>query len=344
MTAIVDYRREIAAAGISIYDAVTIGDPRLWIPAPELQVILDKALSGLNLTGLPLRTRSKTVKSAICAALGYPVPKSFKKTQPRFFGQSFDTYIQKSNNLQIWNEGISPTRRYVLIRVDSNDVISGVRVVTGDTIAELDTTGTLTQKYQARCVLTDKTLELIASVDTDRLRNHVSRIKVGATSSPSDEPTSGRVLPIEEIFKRLSPLVAKSFKDTGSIKDRLRGDALHMLVSKALGYSHHSDDGQFPDVRNQLLEIKLHTSPTIDLGLVRPDSIEPLDVSMLKNDQVRHCDVRYAVFSGNIQDGIVTLTHLILTTGQAFFTRFPQFGGKVLNAKLQIPLPSDFFT
>jgi hypothetical protein len=38
-----------------------------------------------------------------------------------------------------------------------------------------------------------------------------------------------------------------------------------------------------------------------------------------------------------------TLTHFFLTTGVAFFTRFPQFQGKVLNAKLQIPLPADFF-
>jgi hypothetical protein len=32
-----------------------------------------------------------------------------------------------------------------------------------------------------------------------------------------------------------------------------------------------------------------------------------------------------------------------LTTGESFFTRFTQFQGKVLNKKLQIPLPRDFF-
>ena len=59
--------------------------------------------------------------------------------------------------------------------------------------------------------------------------------------------------------------------------------------------------------------------------------------------QVRHCDVRYALFYARTDGAVVTLTHLYLTTGAAFFTRFPQFGGKVLNKKLQIPLPSDFF-
>ena len=100
---------------------------------------------------------------------------------------------------------------------------------------------------------------------------------------------------------------------------------------------------RFPDVRNQLLEVKLQTSPTIDLGLVRPASEEPLDVPQVAGTQVRHCDVRYALFYAQTDGAKVTLTHLYLTTGASFFSRFPQFGGKVLNKKLQIPLPSDFF-
>ena len=97
------------------------------------------------------------------------------------------------------------------------------------------------------------------------------------------------------------------------------------------------------DVRHQLLEVKLQTSPTIDLGLVRPDSTEALDVPMVGGHQVRHCDVRYAVFYGSIAARMVKLTHLFLITGEGFFGRFRQFQGKMLNAKLQIPLPADFF-
>ncbi len=89
--------------------------------------------------------------------------------------------------------------------------------------------------------------------------------------------------------------------------------------------------------------MKLQTSPTIDLGLVRPDSTEPLDVPKIAGRQIRHCDVRYALFYGQIDGVNVALTHFFLTTGERFFTRFPQFQGKVLNKKLQIPLPADFF-
>jgi hypothetical protein len=113
------FPNKIRKSGLTIYDSIVIGS-ELWIPAAELQAILNRALRGLNLTGLPLRTRSKRVKERVAEALGYPIPSTFLITQPRFPGQCFDTYIQKSNNLQVWNEKLSALRRYVIIRVDGN--------------------------------------------------------------------------------------------------------------------------------------------------------------------------------------------------------------------------------
>jgi len=99
------------------------------------------------------------------------------------------------------------------------------------------------------------------------------------------------------------------------------------------------DTGSFPDVMEQLLEIKLQTAPTIDLGLVSPDDATPLDFL----PRVRHCDVRYAVFYGAVVGAEVRLDHLVLTRGADFFSFVQRFEGKVVNAKLQIPLPRDFF-
>src|SRR5262245_20935239 len=90
------YVAAIRASGKSIYDPIQVGDPNLWIPAPELQTLLDNALRGVDLSGLALRTRSKVLKEHVCRALGYPVPGSFQKTKPRFPGQAFDTYGQKA--------------------------------------------------------------------------------------------------------------------------------------------------------------------------------------------------------------------------------------------------------
>ncbi len=338
------YVAAIRTKGLSIYDPVAVGDPVYWIPTPELQSLLDKGLRGLSLAGLPLRTRSKVVKTRVCEILGYPVPESFKKTQPRFPGQMFDTYTQKSNNLQVWNEELSASRRYVIIRISNADVITRVKVVTGDTLALLDTTGTLTSKYQARCIPGTQATELIAAKDTERLLPFVTpNVVLGRIATPVLHPAADEILAIDTVFKRLAALVGRQFADAGADQERNRGAALHRLVCEALGYRSYQDDGQFPDVRHQLLEVKLQTSPTIDLGLVTPESVEPLDVPMIGGQQIRHCDVRYGIFYGAATNGSVTLTHFFLTTGAVFFTRFPQFQGKVLNAKLQIPLPADFF-
>ena len=334
----------IRSKKLSIYDDIDIGDPELWIPTSDLEFLLDNGLRGLDLTGLPLRTRSKVVKEHVCLVLGYLVPRSFKKTQPRFQGQFLDTYVQKSNNLQVWNEELSPTRRYVIIRVSEDDIVTKVKVVTGDTLSRLDTTGTLTQKYQARLIPGAATIELISEEDTDLLKPFVQQgIDLRNLASPIDNPANNDLLPIKELFERLQSLIAQQFPDRGHDQERNRGADLHRLICQSLGYADYSDNGQFPDIRHQLLEVKLQTSPTIDLGLVCPDSMEPLDVPKIGGEQIRHCDVRYGLFYANTDGTTVTLTHFFLSTGESFFNRFPQFQGKVLNKKLQIPLRSDFF-
>lgn len=334
----------IAKSGLSIYDHIEVGDSALWIPAPELQALLDRGLQGLSLSGLPLRTRSKVVKERVCKCLGYPIPSSFKKTKPRFPGQAFDTYVQKSNNLQVWNEELAAARRYVIIRVSDTDEILQVKVVTGDTLAQLDTTGTLTQKYQARCIVGSADAELVTPTDTTLLKPFVvPGVNLTAAATPVHHPKAGQLLAISSVFEKLRQLVGTRFVNAGFDQERNRGAALHALVCRALGYEGYQDDGQFPDVRHQLLEVKLQTSPTIDLGLVCPDSTEPLDVPQIAGNIIRHCDVRYCIFYGRVDGREVCLTHVYLTTGEAFFSRFPQFQGKVLNKKLQIPLPSNFF-
>ena len=316
----------------------------MWIPTQELESLLNATLVGKSLAGMPLRTRSKAVKAMVCEALGYQTPRSFKRTQPRFPGQFFDVFVQKADNLQIWNQEIVASRRYALIRVDHEDFVVGVRVVTGDTLRTLDTTGTLTQKYQARMTVGGHSTELVAPFDTELLRPLVSSdLWLPDNANPSAQPEGDRLLPIRDIFDRLTPLVGEKFTDSGYVQDRNRGERLHRLVCRSLGYQHYHDDGRFPDLRHQLLEVKLQTSPTIDLGLVRPDSTDPLDVPRLDGRQVRHCDARYAVFYATTDGGQVTLTHVLVSTGEQFFTRFQQFQGNVRNKKLQIPLPSGFF-
>lgn len=336
-----NYVKNIQKSELTIYDF----DDSLWIPTQELEQILDSGLHQFSTAGLPNRTRSKVVKQKICEVLGYSIPKAFRKTQPRFPCQNFDVYVQKSNNLQIWNEEVADDRRYVLIKISPEDRVEHVKVVHGDVIAKLDKTGTLTQKYQARLNVGDVSAELITPHDTD----HLQSIFVQQVDQPQSMPMSTAtplaetLLSIATLFQRLTPLIGQTFKDVGHDQERNRGAILHQLICQQLGYEMCPDDGDFPDIPHQLLEIKLQTASTIDLGLVRPDDETALGLPPIDDVVVRRCDVRYVLFYGEIEGDDVTLTHLFLTTGEQFFERFPQFQGNVVNKKIQIPLPADFF-
>jgi len=315
--------RAIRGSGLTIYDCLD-SRPDLYLRTEELQAVLSRKLVGLSLT-YPLRTRSKVMKSRVCETLGYPIPATFKKVKPRFPGQDFDTYVQKANNLQIWNEDVSPSRRYVVIRVDESQVVTAVKVISGEALALLDTTGTLTQKYQAKSAVPVTESVLVSRGDTAAVKNAIAR--------------GAKLLPLADLCKALSGLVGKSFHDPGVDQERNRGSLVHQMVCKLFAENSYHDSGQFPDMPDQLLEVKFQTSPTIDLGLISPDSTEHL----ADQPAYRHCDVRYAVFYGRIKDGSVMVDHLVLSTGADFFTFFRRFEGKVVNRKIQIPLPKGFF-
>lgn len=337
----INYPKNIQESGMSIYDIISPYDPQLYIPTQELEILLSNSIVGVSLAGLPLRTRSKVVKQEICKALGYPIPKSFRRTRPRFLGENFDVYTQKSLNVQIWNEDIDNNRRYVFLKVDDNDTITNVRVISGDQLIHLDRTGTLTQKFQARmnsyhkniCSnLDSKTIEQWTLTDSSTNLSSVN---------PNDYPRKDQLLRINELYRRLLPLVGKSVSYLDATQERNRGAELHAMICKHIGYTVFEDDGTYPDIGNQLLEIKLQTSPTIDLGLHSPEDGEAI-ISV--GSTIFHSeDIRYAIFDGTVHGNHVILNNLYLVTGEDFSNYFQLFKGKGTNTKLQIPLPSDFF-
>lgn len=330
-----NYPERILQSGKTIYDRIRENED-LFLPVEALEAALRRGLRGLNLD-YPLRTRSKVLKSRVCEILGYPVPRVFRKTRPRFPGQDFDTYIQKSNNLQIWNEEIIPTRRYVVVRVDDRSVVTAVRVVTGEYLARLDTTGTLTRKFQAKSKIAVTASELLTKSDTYGL---VERVRaLGPRIVGGIRIDFGAFLRIADLYGHLVKLTGTSVCDPGSDQERVRGGALHEAVCLSLGMAGIHDTGTCPDVLGQLLEIKLQTSPTIDLGFVSPDDPTPLETIAF----ARHSDIRYAVFYGEKDGSRICLRHLVMCSGRDFFGRFQRFEGKILNAKLQIPLPANFF-
>jgi hypothetical protein len=191
----------------------------------------------------------------------------------------------------------------------------------------------LTTKYQAKAKVPPTASLLVSEADTQPVQRVLRSAVTAATRG------TGPLLPIAHLFKRLVNLCGRDFADPGGVQERNRGAGLHRMVCAAIGDRPYDDCGQFPDIRDQLLEVKLQLAPTIDLGLVRPDSTDPIE----DMPEFRHCDVRYAVCFAESDGSRVVVRHFVLTTGQDFFSYFRRFGGLVQNAKLQIPLPADFF-
>ena len=336
----IDYAQNIQNSNLSIYDPISPDANSLFIPIYALEKLISKNLIGYSLNGLPLRTRSKVVKALICEALGYPIPKTFKKTQPRFPGQNFDVYTQKSLNVQIWNEEVDASRRYVFLQIDENDIISNVRVISGDVLAQFDRTGKLTTKYQATMSHFDNSY--LFSKDSPKISNWIAYPHDCLQNvNPNCYPSNHHLLPIEEIFDRLSPLVGLQIDYLDSLQERNRGAELHALICKYLGYSIYEDDGTYPDIANQLLEIKLQSSPTIDLGLHSPE--DGASIVKIGNTTFNSEDIRYVIFDSSVKGSHITLDRLYLVAGCDFTRYFPLFKGKGQNAKIQLPLPNDLF-
>jgi hypothetical protein len=330
--------------GLDIYTCVETIDPSLFFPDKELAVYLEFSLRGRELGG-PIRTRSKLAKQMVASALGYGTPASFRRTRPRFPGQDLDIHVQQDNNLQIWNQDISPEQRYVLIRPNSNDIVQSVRVVRGQQVALWDRTGTLTSKFQAKRRPGRAKSLLVSSSDTEVFVRTFDpkRLPGGVLlrTLSSQPPKAGLVMPIDQIFERAVNLIGTRLQATRASQDRIRGELLQQRISDELGIGEYANFGQWPDIVSQAIEVKLQTSPTIDLGLVLPnDKARARSLGLL----VRHCDARYVIVYGEALDsGEVELHTVVASTGSDFFKEFVQFGGLVQNHKRQIRLPNDLF-
>jgi hypothetical protein len=251
--------------------------------------------------------------------------------------------VQQHDNLQVWNEELSPSRRYAVIRVDASGRVVAVRVAEGTELAALDRTGTLTSKYQAKRRSGRMGSALVSRSDTPGFLAELAPVDdldddILNRQLPVSAPICGEVLTVKALYDRLLGLVGRSFDYTSS--ERVRGECLHRLACEALSLDRYSDAGRFPDIVCQALEVKLQTSPTIDLGLVTPDGAEP---AVTLSPRLVHSDARYLIAYATHEKDMLCIEHIVVSTGADFFREFQRFEGLVQNHKLQLRLPSDFF-
>lgn len=343
----IDYIDNIKKSKLTIYDKINVNDPNLWIPTQVLEKTLNDKLVGVKLTDsngkkLANRTRSKKLKELVSKCMGYEIPKSFKKVQPRFTGQNLDIYGQESNNLQIWNEDIDPNRRYALIKIENARII-GIKIFTGIQLSALDTTGKLTQKFQAR-INCNNSASNVLSEDTKKIKALSNNKYIKPIGSPISDPDTNTLMSINCIFDKVKTIIGN--KIPSNLNTRKQGEYIHKLVLKSLGYSCFADNGQFPDITNQLLEIKAQTSSTIDLGLFMPnDSSVIPDINPILGYSPTISDTRYLIVCIKSQNNIPIVNNIYLVTGECFFgNTIKPMQGKKINKKIQIPLPKNFLS
>jgi len=336
-----EIRAAVAELGFDIYEPLTAYPEAVYTTA-ELEALLSHVLEG-QVFDAPIRARAKLAKQATANALGYPAPKTLKKTKPRFPGQDLDVYVQQSHNLQIWNDEISPTRRYAILGLDAKSRVYAVRVIEGIELAPFDRTGTLTSKYQAKRIAGRTGSTLVVPADTEALIHELAPVSdvdpvALAMMNPANQPANGQVFTIEALHRKLLGLIGQALPYSPS--ERQRGELLHRAACEALGLGSYADTGQFPDILCQALEVKLQSAGTIDLGLVSPSSEEP---ALTLSPRLRHCDTRYLIAYASHQADAFVIDEIVVSTGAAFYGEFQQFGGLVQNKKLQLRLPRDFF-
>lgn len=334
-------RTKILASHPSIYDPPADALGEEFYTANELELLLkDRLVGSDDLAGLPIKTRSKVAKELLCEALGYDTPASFPRISPRFPHLNADLYVQVASNLQLWNQDVDASRRYVILIVKGDWVVD-VHVIAGADLALLDRTGTLTSKFQASRIDEFAGSRLVSAEDT---QDFISALRpsreIPEGVSPVVLPEPGEVLDIGSVYDALFPMVGLHFDDPGMLQDRNRGSVVHREACKRLGLSRFADNGQFPDVLSQLLEVKLQLARTIDLGLELPESSSLVAST---NNLLAVKDVRYAIFYAKRLETAFQITSLVVVTGADFFREFRQFGGLVSNSKLQLRLPARWF-
>ncbi len=229
--------------------------------------------------------------------------------------------------------------RFVLGKINADNCIETIIIMTPDYIENrFGKFGKPTVKQQL--IISDKKREAIirkgGMVITDfRLPREILACDdeiINEEVSIKDEPN--KVLPIEIIEERIKDKLVGGKLDI-SLSTKQRGQQLERMVAYQLGYRDLQDglEGGYPDIKNQMLEVKVQDSPTIDLGRYSPQFEEQI------NENFTTRTIRYLIALTNAEDGAID--GLIICPGEELGKYFTYVAEK--SFKCQRSIPMSFF-
>lgn len=288
-------------------------------------------------------------------------PKS--KGVPKIAREFIDTYIVTSGNtynLQVWNRIPSSQTlliklesgeslkcadvRFIFVRVDTTkQVIASVIILTPDYIeAHFGKFGAPTIKHQllisskVRNEISTSKDKVLSFPDSSKLSYLIRHDYFPPSSDMIEEPDIKNLFSIPLLRVMVAEKLIGLKLHAAATKNR--GQALEKKVIELLGYKTAQSDllyGAFPDIRNQLLEVKVQDSPTVDLGRYSPMKEE----IVISNFNLTTFDVRYLIALTNPKTEIIE--GVILAPGEKLGDVFSYVG--TTSYKCQRAIPMSFF-
>lgn len=324
-----------------------------------------------NLTGKTRTDGSNLRKRIACTLETIELPKpaingEYEIVPPRGKGvpkitrEFIDTYIVTSGtsyNLQVWNR--IPASNMLLVKYDSGESLQciDVRFVFGKiniSKSEIESVIILTPEYieqkfgkfgkptikhqllissKVRNEIYSRTDKILSFTDSKKLSYHIMRDYNPPKSGMVEEPQIRELYSIELLKEMVAKkLIGKKLKAAAT---KNRGQALERMTLELLGYKVKEDDllyGGFPDIKNQLLEVKVQDSQTVDLGKFSPENEEVV----VEGENLTTFDVRYLIALTNPETEIIE--GIILSPGEKLGELFSYVGEKSFKCQRSIPL------
>ena len=318
---------------------------------------------GSNIRKLIASTLEKHSLPKLAEQGQYEIVPPKGKGVPKIAREFIDTYIVTSGtsyNLQVWNripaaetllvkyesgENLKCTDvRFVFVRIDTeNNKIASVIILTAEYIERnFGKFGKPTIKHQllisgkVRNEIYRRDDKILSFPDSKKLSYLIRHDYQSPKSGMVDEPSTEYLFSIGLIKKMVAEKLI-GFK-LAAAATKNRGQALEKKVLELLGYQVGGKDllyGAFPDIRNQLLEVKVQDSPTVDLGKFSPEKEE----IVIEDSDLTTFDVRYLIALTNPKTGIIE--GIILSPGEKLGELFSYVSAE--SFKCQRAIPMSFF-
>lgn len=341
-------------------------DPQNVLKIDELTECLRNLIGReFNITGKP-RTDGANIRKMVSECLiEYGVNEGAKENEfniipprgkgiPRILREMIDTYIVTSGNnynLQVWNRFpnsksvlveytsgkkiCSSDIRLVFIKIDmQKSVIESVIILTPQYIEEkFGLFGKPTIKHQL--IISDKKREsiiggVLLGKDTNKIIKFCRNTFATPIEKMTDFPLNSKPFSIELINELVAQRLIGVKLESADTKTK--GQMLERVVLSIFGYD-ECLSGSYPDIPNQLLEVKVQDSPTIDLGKYSPETEDVIYADITTKD------IRYLIALTNPNTNIIE--GVVLMSGYELGSLFTFVGD--ISFKCQRSIPMSFF-